>query len=311
MPRSLRIEYPGAIYHVLNRGDRREPIFKQDRDRELFLATLDEACTKTGWQVHTFCLMPNHFHLVVETPQANLVLGMKWFLGTYTARFNRRHKLAGHLFGGRYKALVVDGSTRGYLRTVCDYVHLNPVRAKLLAPEEPLRAFRWSSFQEYLKKPGTRPSWLWVDRLLGEHGVGGDTAGGRREFERRMEGRRAEDGEDDWQKIRRGWCLGHAGFRDELLAGTHERLGDRHSREFRAESGEHRAERIMAEELARRGWTAEQLSQRSKGDREKVLIAMRIRRETTVTLRWIADHLGMGSPGNVSNRLWNLARSRR
>ena len=89
MARKLRVEYPGAIYHVMNRGDRREPIFKDDRDRENFLATLGEACAKTGWQVHALCLMPNHFHLVVETPQSNLVAGMKWFLGTYTSRFNR------------------------------------------------------------------------------------------------------------------------------------------------------------------------------------------------------------------------------
>ena len=77
MPRKLRVEYPGAIYHVMNRGERREPIFKDDADRKVFLATLGAACTKTGWQVHALCLMPNHFHLVVETPQANLVTGMK------------------------------------------------------------------------------------------------------------------------------------------------------------------------------------------------------------------------------------------
>ena len=111
--RKLRVEYPGAIYHVMNRGDRREEIFRDDEDRLRFLGTLSEACVKTGWQVHALCLMPNHFHLVVETPQPNLVAGMKWFLGTYTARFNRRHKVFGHLFSGRYKALVVDGSGSG------------------------------------------------------------------------------------------------------------------------------------------------------------------------------------------------------
>ena len=122
MARKVRVEYPGAIYHVMNRGDRREPIFRDDEDRQRFLVTLGEACAKTGWQVHALCLMANHFHLVVETPQANLVAGMKWFLGTYTGRFNRRHKVFGHLFSGRYKALIVDGSGNGYLRTVCDYV---------------------------------------------------------------------------------------------------------------------------------------------------------------------------------------------
>src|SRR5579859_7774614 len=87
---------------------------------------------KTGWQIHSFCLMSNHFHVVMETPSANLVEGMKWFLGVYTRRFNRRQKVFGHMFSGRYKALLVEGSGNGYLKTVCDYVHLNPVRAGLL-----------------------------------------------------------------------------------------------------------------------------------------------------------------------------------
>ena len=132
MARKLRVEYAGAVYHVMNRGDRREPIFHDDEDRQEFLSTLGETCGKTGWQIHAICLMPNHFQLVVETPQGNLVAGMKWFLGTYTGRFNRRHKFFGHLFSGRYKSLIVDGSGSGYLKTVCDYVHLNPVRAGLL-----------------------------------------------------------------------------------------------------------------------------------------------------------------------------------
>jgi hypothetical protein len=85
MVRKLRVEYPGAIYHVMNRGDRRAPIFKDDLDRQRFLATLGKASAKTGWQVHAYCLMENHFHLVVETPLANLVVGMKWFLGTFTS----------------------------------------------------------------------------------------------------------------------------------------------------------------------------------------------------------------------------------
>jgi len=113
MARKLRIQYAGAVYHVMNRGDRREAIFHDDHDRQCFLETLAEACAKTGWQVHAYCLMPNHFHLVVETPQANLVAGMKWFLGTHTSRFNRWHKLFGHLFSGCYKALIVEGGAVG------------------------------------------------------------------------------------------------------------------------------------------------------------------------------------------------------
>src|ERR1051325_4469430 len=137
--------------------------------------------------------MPNDFHLVLETPKANLVAGMKWFLGTYTFRFNRRHKLVGHLFSGRYKCLIVDGSGDGYLRTVCDYVHLNPVRAKLLRPEEPLQSYPWSSYPEYLKRAAKRPGWLRVDRVMGELGIGKDDAAGRRRFAQAMEERRGKD----------------------------------------------------------------------------------------------------------------------
>src|SRR5947199_9405749 len=129
MARKLRLQYPGAIYHVMNRGDRREAIFQDDKDRELFLETLGEACEKTDWEVHAYCLMSNHFHLVAETPRANLVAGMKWLLGCYTRSFNRRHQLCGHLFAGRYKSLLIDERDPLYLRTVCDYVHLNPALA--------------------------------------------------------------------------------------------------------------------------------------------------------------------------------------
>ena len=97
--------------------------------------------------------------------------GMKWLLGVYTKRFNIRHKQCGHLFAGRYKSLLVDGSGDGYLRTVCDYVHLNPVRAKLVPPKAPLSGFRWSSYGDYLKAAAQRPVWLRVDRLLGEKGI--------------------------------------------------------------------------------------------------------------------------------------------
>src|SRR2546423_1383702 len=129
MPRKLRLECESPIYHVMNRGDRREPVFLDDEDRLLCLETLAEACRKTDWQIHAYCLMDNHFHLVVETPRANLVAGMKWLLGTYTMGFNRRHRLSGHVFAGRYKALLIDESDPTYLRTVCDYVHLNPAPA--------------------------------------------------------------------------------------------------------------------------------------------------------------------------------------
>ena len=125
MARKLRVQYAGAIYHVMSRGNGKAAVFHNDVDRRSFVQTLSEACAKTDWQVRAYCLMKTHFHLVVETPRANLVPGMKWLLSTYTIRFNRRHKI---FFSGRYQALPVDGSGSGYLRTACDYVHLNPVR---------------------------------------------------------------------------------------------------------------------------------------------------------------------------------------
>src|SRR6266403_1623161 len=166
MARKLRIQYAGAIYHVMNRGDRSDPIFEDDQDRYRLLEALGQACEKTGWQVHAYCLMSNHFHLVIETPQPNLSLGMKWLLGTYTQRFNRRHRHWGHLFGGRYKAQLIDERSRGYLRVACDYVHLNPVRAGIITAKEKLEKYPWSSYREY-RQPRLRKSWLRVDRLLG------------------------------------------------------------------------------------------------------------------------------------------------
>jgi putative transposase len=304
MARKLRVQYPGAIYHVMSRGDHREPIFRDDRDRERFLATLGEACAKTGWQVHAYCLMGNHFHLVLETPQANLVAGMKWLLGVYTSRFNRRHKLFGHLFSGRYKSLIVDGSGNGYLRTVCDYVHLNPVRAKLIGEEQKLRDYAWSSFAEYLKPSARRVAWLRADRLLGEMRIPEDSEAGREQFEWNMEQRRAQDTGEEWKGLRRGWCLGGETFRRELLAQISERRGAWHYGPELVESAQAKAERLIAAELQRQGWTGAELKTQRKGSEFKVRLASKLRAETTVTLGWIAERLHMGTRGHLTHLLY-------
>src|SRR5436309_13544054 len=242
MARKLRLQYEGAVYHIMNRGDRRQDVFRDDKDRVRFLDTLGEACAKTDWQIHSLCLMRNHFHLVVETPKANLVDGMKWLLGTHTSRFNRRHKLFGHLFSGRYKSLFVDGSGNGYLKTVCDYVHLNPARAKLLSVRQRLSDYRWCSYGEYLKDRARRLPWLRVDRLLGEHGIPKDSPAGRQEFEQRMELRRAAEDGKEFKAILRGWCLGGDAFRKELLAQMSERRGAEHYGQEIQESAEEKSE---------------------------------------------------------------------
>jgi len=287
----------------MNRGDRREPIFKDDQDRRRFLETLGQACAKTGWQVHAYCLMPNHFHLVVETPNANLVAGMKWFLGAYTSRFNRRHKFFGHLFSGRYKSLIVDGSGDGYLRTVCDYVHLNPVRAKLLGPEQPLAEYRWSSYPEYLKRAGRRSGWLRVDRLLGELGIRRDDAAWRRQFAQAMEERRGKDEPGEWKPVRRGWFLGTAQLKEQLLEIMSTGMGQHHGGEEKRETDEQKAQRLVLEEMRKRRWTEEDLKQRRKTDAIKVKLAARLRAETVMTLDWVAQRLQMGCRHTVANCL--------
>jgi REP element-mobilizing transposase RayT len=303
MARKLRIQFPGAIYHVMSRGNRREDIFHDDLDRESFLQTLADTCAKTGWQVHAFCLMPNHFHLVVETPQPNLVAGMKWFLGTYTGRFNRRHKLSGHVFAGRYKSLIVGGEG-GYLRTVCEYVHLNPVRAKLLPPEALLRSYRWSSFRLFLLPAGQRPGWLRLDRLFGECGIAADSPGHRQEFERRLEVRRNQASDEGFQSVRQGWCFADEHLRQKLLAQVEDSAGPFNYGAEIQEASEAKAARIIDEELRRSVWMEADLTLRKKGDPAKIRMARRLRAETTVTLQWIAARLRMGTKGHLSHLLY-------
>ncbi|MGH6630573.1 MAG: transposase [Burkholderiales bacterium] len=296
----------------MSRGDRREDIFHDDVDRQDFLKTLAEACQKADFQMHAYCLMRNHFHLVVETPNGNLVAGMRWLLSAYTLRLNHRRKLFGHVFSGRYKALVVDGSSSGYLKTVCDYVHLNPVRARLLGAEDRLLSYPWSSFTWYLAAPAHRPAWMRVERLLAEHGLAGDTAEARREFERRMETRRAQETDAaEWEPVRRGWCLGGAGFRQELVERMSGKLGEHHAGELRRESAEAKAERIIAEELKRLGWVRADLEPRNRSAPEKLELAARLRRETTLTIREIAQRLHLGSWKSAATRLQHLKQKKK
>ncbi len=304
MPRALRIEYSGAIYHVMNRGNGTSDVFLGDEDRHLFLETLGEACGKTDWQVHAYCLMRNHFHLVVETPSPTLVAGMKWMLGTYTQRFNARHRVRGHLFAGRYKALNVDESNDAYLRTVCDYVHLNPLRAGLVPEASRLETFTWSSYPSYLATSGKRIPWLRVDRLLGEHGIQSDDARGRREFSRRMEDRRLDPVHTDADsKIRRGWWLGGEDFLDRLRDRMTPAVRDRQEPEAVRQSMTGRATQILHERLLLAGVDEKELSDLPKGLPLKIEIARELRRATTLTLKDVAALLHAGNWRTLANAL--------
>lgn len=317
MTRQVRIEYEGATYHVLCRGDRREAIFADDLDRQKFLATLNETIGKTGWRVHAYVLMGNHYHLLVETPEANLVRGMTWFQTTYTVRYNARHRSSGHLFGGRYKAIVVDAEEPRYFAALLDYIHLNPVRAGLasLKRREGLLAYRWSSLEAYVKRQ-RRPTWLCVERGLGAFDFD-DTARNRRAFLERLETRVSEegaeysglrelDGQSPQSMLRRGWYFGRAAFGEWLLGKADAVLGARrrsgqnyHGPEVR-EHGQAEALRMIGEELRKVDLKRGELKNLAKSDARKVAIARRVRARTAVPLPWLAEQLWMGSAMNVS-----------
>lgn len=304
MARKVRVEFEGATYHVMCRGDRRENIFEDDLDRARFLQTLAEVCQRTGWKIHAYVLMRNHYHWLLETPQANLVAGMRWFQSCYTARYNRRHRTAGHLFQGRYKAMLVEPGQSAYFATVADYIHLNPARARLLGRGGTLRTYRWSSLPCYLASPRQRPVWLELCRVLGELGLQ-DKASDRRIYGRRLEERAREGlGAEQLQQVRRGWLLGSEAFRDRVLdLMQKKRLGQ--ERKLRREHSDHdhgqrHAERIIKEMLELLKVSEEDLLAGRKGDWRKRLIAHQLRKETSVSLGWLGERLGMGSDGHVS-----------
>lgn len=305
MARKVRVEFPGAVYHVMCRGDRRESIFEDDVDRGRFLATLGQACQRTGWRLHAYVLMSNHYHWLLETPQANLVAGMRWFQSTFTVRYNLRHRKAGHLFQGRYKAVLVDPEEAGYFATVADYIHLNPARAGLVGKRNPLRDYRWSSLPGYCARPSQRPPWLEVSRVLGELGFE-DRAKDRRAYGQRMEERAREGMEEKTlRQMRRGWMLGGEAFRDRVLDWMEKNAGGAGMRKLRreetdADHGQRHAERIIARMREALNLSEREMAAARKGDWRKRLIAQRVREETSVTLRWLGARLAMGSEGHLS-----------
>jgi len=162
MARPLRIEFPGALYHVTSRGDRKEDIYDDDKDRYLFLSILENIIKQNNWHCYAYCLMTNHYHLIIETPDGNLSSGMRQLNGVFTQASNRHHKRTGHVFQGRYKAILVEKDS--YLLELSRYVVLNPVRAKMV---EVASDWQWSS---YRSTAGLypMPDWLNANYLLSQ-----------------------------------------------------------------------------------------------------------------------------------------------
>lgn len=162
MARPLRIELAGGLYHVTSRGDRREDIFLDDADRLAWLELFDQTCRRFNWVCHAWCLMSNHYHVVVETIEGNLAQGMRHLNGVYTQTFNRSHRRVGHVFQGRYKAIIVEKD--GYLLELARYVVLNPVRARMV---KDVADWPWSSYAA-MTGGQAAPDWLQTDWILGQ-----------------------------------------------------------------------------------------------------------------------------------------------
>ena len=320
MARKPRLEYAGAVYHVMNRGNRQQAIFRTDEDRKCFLGALGEVCERTGWKVQAYVLMGNHYHLLLETPEPNLTAGMQWLQGTYTKRFNAVHREWGHLFQGRYKAIPVelDGE---YFLAVATYIHLNPMRMKgydfeKTRPED----YVWSSYPGYVQKRKREP-WLCADRVLAALHLR-DTSAGRSRLaaymmKRVLEVRHADkpwEADEQWKKIRRGWYFGGDEFRGRMLEGISGVLRGDDGTPFGGEAirqhNEEQAERLIAQGLGLLGMKEADLEGLAKNSPEKYALAWPLRRHTGVKVSWIKRRLQMGKATSFSSWLKRLEASR-
>jgi len=313
MARPLRNEYAGAHYHVMCRGNNGQEIFLTDDGRRLFLATLDEVCGQAGWRIHAYCLMSNHYHLLLETPEANLVRGMKWFQGTYTQRANAMFHRRGHLFQGRYKAIPVQTDPLegglSYFRMLSTYIHLNPFRARLAGEgcALALEDYRWSSYPFYVGRFRKVPDWLVSAKVLGTWGIeAGPDAGPayRDRLERYMRFELDPDagmrGEFEKQ-VKRGWFLGEASFADRLMEGVEQaETRPRLEGSQRRMHDERAANRLLGEALERLGISEDDLLAMRNVGLEKQAVAWLLKSRTTVTVEWIADRLRMGHRTNAT-----------
>ena len=301
MARKLRIQFPGAIYHVINRGNYRRNLFESARAIQAFEACVFEAFELFQWRMHGFNVMINHFHLVLETPAANLPEGMQWLQSTYATRFNRFRQEQGHLFQGRYKAILVEPGPS--LARVVNYVHLNPVEAGIV-PAAGVAGYRWSSLHYFLRGP--RPPFLvcaeWLRELELE-----DTAEGWRDYLRYLE-QLANDKKDqraqDFESMNCGWAIGTHGWRVALAKDYARRpIPQVADAAAVAELKRLQWEGALEAALRREGRPQTDLAAHRKGAPWKIDLAAELRRTTTATNSWIAAELHMGAPSSVRQYL--------
>jgi REP element-mobilizing transposase RayT len=310
MARPWRIEFAGACYHVINRGNYRRNLFGERGAAAAFERALDEAATRFGWRIHAYVVMRNHFHLAVEIAEPNLSSGMQWLQGTWARRYNGLRKLVGRPFQGRYKALLVEPGEA--LGRVCHYIHLNPVRAHAVEPAQ-VGEYPWSSLPKFPRSD--RPRWLEPRTVLAESGGLRDHAAGWRSYREYLVflatdevSKRALVAE----RVSRGWWIGSKEFRKAMREEAArrgmeldlERFAGIEPEEFRAEREAVWEEKLG--ELARRARVDLDRLPPRRSSPEKVLLAAALKRTTSASNAWLAKRLGMGQPASASQfvRRW-------
>ena len=305
MARKLRIQYGGALYHVINRGNYRRDLFEGVGAAEAFLKVLFEAADKFGWKVHAYVLMRNHFHLALETPEPTLVEGMHWLQSTLATRFNRFRQENGHLFQGRYKSLVVEGFSA--MARVVDYIHLNPVRAKIVSAEQ-VGSYLWSSLPSCLK--GLRHPRLIAGDWLAARGGWNDDAEGWKAYEAYL----VQVGQDEerWERdglvgLSNGWAIGTNAWK-RTMAKEHAqlRLAPGLQREEVKELRESAWRHSLERELSVIGKTMADLQSRPKKQAWKVELAQHVRAESGASMGWLAEALQLGKPETLRSYLCRL-----
>jgi REP element-mobilizing transposase RayT len=310
MARRLRIEYPGAIHHVINRGNYRRDLFESVGAAEAFLATLFQAADQFGWQVHAYVLMRNHFHLAVETPEPTLGEGMHWLQSSIATRFNRLRAESGHLFQGRYQALLIEDITA--LSRVVNYIHLNPVRAKVVLPEQ-VTGYRWSSLAALLKGP--RPASLKARDWLSAIGDWSDNDAGHRAYADYLH-KLALD-EAAWKReglvgLAQGWAIGTLAWRRALAKEHAARaltsgLPGAERMELRQASW-HTA---LTHQLAHLDRTSSDLKTKPMKQSWKIELAGEIRHKTGASIPWLAEHLHLGGAATLRGYLHQAKRAKK
>jgi len=306
MARPWRIEFPQAVYHVTARGNNRADIVRDDHDRREFIALLAAAALRFNLKIFAFCLMTNHYHLFLRTPDANLSRAMHWLNATYTIRFNRRRRRHGHVFQGRYKSMLVADTAHWSVLSI--YIHLNPVRAGV-TPMERLTGYRASSFW-YLNRKAERPGFLRVETALEEAGGLPDNRSGWRAYEKYLAWQ-AETGparkNKAYASLSRGWALGSKDFKQALLkdhaVATEARAWESQGMwEVRALRWQQQLEDFLS---------AVPKSAQAVGSKSapwKVAVAARMRQISDAPNHWLAAKLGMGTGIYVSKHVGLMRR---